>query len=194
MAERAKQVIDIRVSKGITAAQSIEHQRGWSEKGWKNALGKGNYDRTREHLNFEIVRGGRIQPIDKRTGIPERMAETLRRRGIKDPNEGLAEPKFRTVVNFIFGGSRERMNELAFGKQEVDFQKGADNSSVGREKAIEQWAKDVYAFVSGRYGEEKHCGFHSTSGRTESSCPLHPIADKGRKVCLQGNLCRERQV
>ena len=30
----------------------------------------------------------------------------LGRRGIKDPNEGLVEPKYRTVVNIIFGGSR----------------------------------------------------------------------------------------
>ena len=52
------------------------------------------------------------------------MAELLHKRGIKDPNEGLEEPRFRTVVNIIFGGSRTRMQELAFGKQEVDFEKG----------------------------------------------------------------------
>ncbi|EKC56301.1 Plasmid recombination enzyme, partial [human gut metagenome] len=103
-----KQVMDFRPSKGITTAQSNEHQRRWTEKGWGSAESTGNYDRSRERLNFE-VRGGKVCPIDKSRSIPERMADILRSRGIKDPNEGLAEPRFRTVVNFIFGGSRERM-------------------------------------------------------------------------------------
>ena len=107
-----KQVMDFRPSKGITTAQSNEHQRRWTEKGWGSAESTGNYDRSRERLNFE-VRGGKVCPIDKSRSIPERMADILRSRGIKDPNEGLAEPRFRTVVNFIFGGSRERMTELA---------------------------------------------------------------------------------
>ena len=55
MANNAKQVMDIRVSKGITVAQSNEHLRNWTEKGWNHATQTGNYDPTREHLNFEIV-------------------------------------------------------------------------------------------------------------------------------------------
>ena len=85
------------------------------------AMSKGNYDPTREHLNFEVTQGGKVRPVDTSRSIPERMAAILRSRGIKDPNEGLEEPKFRTVVNIIFGGSRERMQELAFGSQTVDF-------------------------------------------------------------------------
>ena len=50
----AKQVVDFRPSKGITTAQSNEHQRRWTEKGWERAVSVGNYDPTREHLNFEI--------------------------------------------------------------------------------------------------------------------------------------------
>ena len=55
MAKQMKQVMDIQSSKGITVAQSIEHQRKWSEKGWDNAVRTGNYDRSRESLNFEIL-------------------------------------------------------------------------------------------------------------------------------------------
>ena len=154
---KAKQVLDVRVSKGITTSQSNEHQRRWTEKGWEQALEKGNYDPSREHLNFEIV-SGKVRPVDKSRSIPERMAEILDRRGIKDPNEGLDEPKYRTVVNIIFGGSRDRMRELAFGSQKVNFDKGADNSDVERKRDIERWAKDVYAFVSGRYGESGKVG------------------------------------
>ena len=106
--------MDIRASKGITVGQSNEHQRRWSEKGWNNATATGNYDRSREPLNFEIKKGGIISSVDKRKSIPQLMAENLAERGIKDPNEGRETPKYRTVVNFIFGGTRERMHEIAF--------------------------------------------------------------------------------
>lgn len=139
-----KQVLDVQVSKGITTAQSNEHQRRRSEQAEKYAMKKGNYDPTRKHLNFEIAPGGKIRPIDTSRSIPERMADILSSRGIKDPNEGLIEPKFRTVVNIIFGGSRERMRELAFGTQQVDFEKGADNARIKRKSDIERWAKDVW--------------------------------------------------
>lgn len=82
----AKQVIDFRASKGFTVAQSNEHLRVYSDKTLKHALSIGNYDLTREHLNFEIVRGGKIQPVDKTRSIPQRIAENLASRGIKDPN------------------------------------------------------------------------------------------------------------
>ena len=62
----------------------------------------------------------------------------------------MLEPKYRTVVNIIFGGSRKRMQELAFGTQQVDFEKGADNTRIERKRDIERWAKDVYSFVCGR--------------------------------------------
>ena len=174
----AKQVMDFRPSKGITTAQSNEHQRRWTEKGWDRAVSVGNYDPTREHLNFEI-RTGKIFPIDKTRSIPERMADNLSARGIKDPNGGLTEPRFRTVVNFIFGGSRERMHEIAFGKQDVNFDKGADNSHIERNKDIEEWAKDVYSFVCDKYGEENIVAFivHMDELNPHVHCTLLPIRD-----------------
>ena len=136
----AKQVLGVQVSKGITAAQGNEHLRNRSKEAEQYAMSKGNYDPTRKHLNFEIVPGGKVRPIDTSRNIPERIADILDRRGIKDPNEGLIEPKYRTVVNIIFGGSRERMHELAFGTQKVDFEKGADNTCIKRKSDIERWA------------------------------------------------------
>lgn len=174
----AKQVMDFRPSKGITTAQSDEHQRRWTERGWEHAVSVGNYDPTREHLNFEI-KGGKVCPIDKTRSIPQRMADNLAARGIKDPNAGLDEPRFRTVVNFIFGGSRERMHEIAFGKQVVNLDKGADNSRVERSKDIEEWAKDVYSFVCGKYGEENIAAFivHLDELNPHVHCTLLPIQD-----------------
>lgn len=116
----AKQVIDFRPSKGVARETSNEIQRKRSEKAAQYAHQVGNYDPTREHLNFEIVKGGKIQLVDKSRSIPRRMKKMLKERGIADPNERLDEPKYRTVVNFILGGSRERMHEIAFGSQKVD--------------------------------------------------------------------------
>ena len=174
----AKQVMDFRPSKGITTAQSDEHQRRWTDKGWERAVSIGNYDPTREHLNFEI-KAGKVCQVDKSKSIPERMDESLSARGIKDPNSVLEEPRFRTVVNFIFGGSRERMQEIAFGEQKVNFEKGADNSQIERCKEIEEWAKDVYSFVSDKYGEENIVSFvvHLDELNPHAHCTLLPIQE-----------------
>lgn len=176
MPKYPKQVMDLRVGKGFSAKQSDEHTRNWKDSKWERAAGYGAYDRTREHLNFEIV-GGKILPIEKQKSIPQRIAENLARRGIKDPNMGLAEPKYRTVVNFIFGGSRERMHEIAFGEQQVDLDKGADNSHITRNSDIEKWALDVYNFVARKWGEENIAAFivHLDETNPHVHCTLLPI-------------------
>ncbi len=112
----AKQVMDIRAGKGFTAAQSAEHLRLENKEGKACAESRGNnYDPHREHLNFEISKGGVVSAANKAKSIPQRIREILSSRGIEDPNKGLAEPKYRTVCNIIFGGSTERMREMAFG-------------------------------------------------------------------------------
>lgn len=173
-----KQVMDARPGKGMTTGQSNEHLRKWTEKGWEHALSVGNYDRTREHLNFEI-KAGKVCPVDKTKSIPSRMADILTQRGIKDPNAGKEKPHFLTVMNFIFGGSRERMRQLAFGEQSVNFDHGADNSHVTRSEDIEQWAMDVHAFVSGKFGEENIAAFivHLDETNPHIHCTLMPIKD-----------------
>jgi uncharacterized coiled-coil protein SlyX len=178
MANSPKQVMDIRVQKGFNAREGNEHQRNWNDKKWGHAASYGAYDRTRDKLNFEIVKG-KIQPIDKTKSIPERIKASLDSRGIKDPNEGLDEPKYRTVVNFIFGGSRERMHEIAFGDQKVNLNKDADNSNIERKPEIEQWAMDVYNFVARKWGEENIASFviHLDETNPHLHCTLLPIQD-----------------
>lgn len=178
MANSPKQVMDLNVAKGFTEAQSDEHKRNWDDKKWGRASGYGAYDRTRDGLNFEIVKG-KIIPLDKKKSIPGRIREILSARGIKDPNEGLPEPKFRTVVNFIFGGSRARMHELAFGTQTVNLNKDADNSHIKRCPDIEKWALDVYRFVADKWGEENIAGFvvHLDETNPHCHCTLLPIKD-----------------
>ena len=71
------------------------------------------------------------------------------------------------------------MHELAFGTQKVDFEKGADNTSIKRKSDIERWAKDVYSFVCGRYGEQNVAAFivHLDEINPHVHCTLLPIKD-----------------
>ena len=185
MSKAGKQVMDIKTSKGF-AQSSNEELRAWTDKGWEQAMREGNYDRSREHLNFEIQRGGIVTPIDKSRPLTRRMAENLASRGIKDPNEGLDEPRYRTVVNFIFGGSTERMRELAFGNQEVDFESKKGNEHIRRMPEIEEWAKDIYRFVADKYGEENIISFivHCDEKNPHVHCALLPI-DEEKKFAFK---------
>ncbi len=174
--------MDMRPGAGITTAQSDEHQRRWTEQRWEQALKDGNYDRSREHLNFEVTRGGKVRSVDKSRSIPERFQERLRQLGIEDPNKGRRIANRRTVANFIFGGSRERMNELAFGDQPLDLRRGADNSHLRRRPEIELWAQDVYRFVCDQWGEDNIIGFyvHLDETNPHIHCTLMPVLPNGR--------------
>lgn len=71
------------------------------------------------------------------------------------------------------------MHELAFGTQKVDLKKGADNTCIKRKSDIERWAKDVYSFVSGKYGEQNIAAFivHLDELNPHVHCTLLPIKD-----------------
>lgn len=182
----AKQVIDFHASAGMSANQSNEHQRRWSDRSWNVAVRGGNYDRTRAHLNFEVARGGVVQPIDQSKSIPGRIRETLAERGIIDPNEEMKRkgkvPNRRTVVNIIFGGSRDQMHRLAFGNQTVNLEHGADNSSITRCKDIEEWAQDIYRFACDKWGEDNIVGFyvHLDEKNPHIHCTLLPITQRNK--------------
>ena len=173
--------LNVRGRKGCAAALSREYQRNWSYRAWQVAIAKGNYDLGRQHLNFQISKGGKIAPIDKSKSIPQLMAENLAARGIKEKNEGLAEPRFKTVVDFIFSGSQWNMRELAFSDQEVTFKPGdnKENYAVKRMPEIEQWATDIYNFVAGKYDEENIVAFYVHLDETlpHIHCVLLPIKD-----------------
>lgn len=186
MASYNRQVIDIKASTGMTADQSNEHQRRWTQRGWEDAAKHGNYDPTRAGLNFEIARGGVVKPIDTSVTIPKRIKATLAERGIVDPNEEMKrkgkEPNRRTVVNIIFGGSRERMHQIAFGNQTVDLTNGADNSHITRHPDVEAWAKDVYSFACDKWGEENIVGYyvHLDEMNPHIHCTLLPITQHNK--------------
>ena len=45
--ETQKQVVHFEAKKGFTTAQSNEHQRRWTERGWAQANENGRIDRSR---------------------------------------------------------------------------------------------------------------------------------------------------
>ena len=183
-----KQVMDIRPnSDGISQAESNEQQRNWSEDFLRKKSNDpmANYDPTRTHLNFEVARGGIVQPIDKSKSIMQKMADNLAARGIKDPNaRENVRRRQNTLAQFIFGGSRDRMNELAFGNQILNLDKGADNSHLTRNNDIEEWAKDVYAFVAHRFGKENIVSFyvHLDETNVHAHCTLIPFDQERNRI------------
>lgn len=185
MTPKSKQVMDIMASAGMTADQSNEHLRKWSERGWADAVKHGNYDRSRTHLNFEVGPDG-ITPIDQSRPIPKRIKESMAARGIADPNEKKKalgkEPNRRTVVNIIFGGSRETMNRLAFGDQQLNLEHGADNSGLQRMADIEEWAKDVYRFACDKWGWENVVAFvvHLDETNVHAHCTVLPVTSSNK--------------
>lgn len=181
----AKQVFDLREGKGMSAGQSTEHLRNYSVMD-PDAKKFGYYDPTRVNLNFEVGRGGVIKPVNKHYSIVQRFKDNLRRRGIEDPNEikrkkGL-EPNRNTVANIILGGSRDQMHKLAFGDQQIDLAKGADNRHVIRHPEIEKWAQDMYNYVARRFGEDNIIAFvvHLDEKNPHVHCTLVPVNEKNK--------------
>ena len=184
----SKQVMDIHPNKdGITKPESNEQQRNWSENLWdkkaKDSLA--NYDPSRAHLNFEVTKGGKVQPIDTSKSIQQKMDENLSARGIKNPNARKdVRRKQRILAQMIFGGSRDRMLEMAFGNQEVDFTKGADNSHLTRSNDIEKWAVEVYNYVAKRFGEDNIVSFyvHLDETNPHCHCTVIPVDEEKNKI------------
>ena len=194
---KAKQMCDLSPMKGFTTKLSNENLRK-ANNAAANKRWSGSYDPTREKLNFEVTKGGKVVPVNKNKSIPRRIIEILKERGIKDPNEGQKPPTRNTVGSFILGGSRDQMHRLAFGEQVVNLNPGADNSGITRQKAIEDWAVDVYNFMARKYGEDNIASFvvHLDETNPHVHCAILPIVGKkfsynkvfgGQRYSKQGN-------
>lgn len=177
-----KQVLDIQSSSGIDGDLSNEEQRKWD----KNKLeDKGkewlrNYDPSRVHLNFEVTKGGKIQPIDQSKPIWRKYLDNLEQRGIRNPKR----KDQRRVAMIQLGGSTEQMRRLAFGNQDVDFFKQRDNSHIVRCKEIEDWAVDSYNFIARHFGEANIISFyvHLDEKNPHIHCTVVPVDEDKKKV------------
>ena len=93
----AKQVLDIRAGKGMTTSQSNEFLRN-ANGGERLKRWSGNYDSTREHLNFEIKKGQSVGIIGKNGAGKSTFLKILS--GAVEPDTGkvMIEPGKRLAV------------------------------------------------------------------------------------------------
>lgn len=112
-----------------------------------------------------------------------------------------ATNKQNTYVELILSGSTDRMQQIAFGDQKVDYERNPatwHNWHVRRMRDIEEWALDTYRFVCQRYGRESIIGFEVHLDETEPHAHVNivPVAIKKQrgnvggyvKVDADGNL------
>ena len=182
--------------KGMDAAQGGENERrDWNKERYdrkEDSHGNINhYDWYRRKLNFEVVHG-KIKPItSQRIPLHERIQNRLAELGFKGYKNG-ARNAPNVIMDFVIGGNRERMREMAFGNQVVNFENSDEkNSAVVRQKEIENWALDTYRWAANRYGEENIIGFNVHLDETTPHIHMQviPVAEmkkRGRVKAGQG--------
>lgn len=184
MIQGQKQSLHIENGKSFSRGEANENERRWDDRKI-DRLNKdlaNNYDRTRMHLNFEIGRDGKIHPLgymDKR--LDERLQERLDELGYH-PFKADSKIQPNICARLIFGGNHERILEMAFGNQHVNFDKGADNSYLYRCHEVEDWAMDSYKWYCDQFGKENVIGFQVHLDEKSPHCHalVIPVGRKGK--------------
>ena len=174
--------------KAMNASLSDENERRGKSKEWfdrkENSKGTPyHYDWWRRNLNFEIVKGKICPQLSHAVPLHERIQDRLRELGFKN-YKVTAKNAPNVIMDFVIGGQRERLREMAFGKQLVNFdEKDEKNGSVVRQKEIENWALDTYRWAANRYGEENIIGFnvHLDETTPHIHMAVIPVAEKKRR-------------
>lgn len=192
MAPRAS--IHMEICKSFNSMQANENERNWDKSMYeaRNADEERNnhYDWSRHNLNFEVVRGSDGKPEVQRLNsgdrrLHERYQDRLDELGFKS-FKASASNQPNTCVDFVLGGDRDRMREMAFGTQEVAFDLSKDNSHITRGKEIENWAVDCYEFLCEKYGEKNVVGLKVHLDETNPHLhalviPVAQVKKRGRK-------------
>ena len=149
--EGAKQVLHMKGSSHINAAEANENQRNWTKEQYdrRNDQGEKFYDWFRRHLNFELDREGNVHELGYSGKINERFDRRVAELGAEPLDLRLQEKYLpNRIVKFIISGDTEVMRRMAFGDQDVIFlYESESNSRVKRMKAIEDWAKAVHRYI-----------------------------------------------
>lgn len=163
----AKGVAHAGKGKSLSSGEACENERrGWNEDSYrrKNEKEWNNYDWSRHHLNFEI-KDGKIIPLGSQAvSLYDRYLNVLKDIGFKEYKAGATNQQ-HTYIELILSGSSEKMQKIAFGDQEVNFERNPDqwkNWNIKRTTgygSIEEWALDVYKFVCKKFGKENIIGF-----------------------------------
>ena len=171
-------------------------RRGWDEKRYqlKNAdIDKNNhYNYSRNRLNFEIVKGGKIVPLGSQSvPLHERLQHRLDELGFKPymdakrPDQ-VSRNSPNCTVGIIFSGDHDVLNRLAFGEQKLNTSDpNADHSKVVLQKGIYDWALDTYRFACEKWGEENVIGFDVHCDETSihahvQTVPVEQVKKRGR--------------
>ena len=168
----------------LSAAEANENERRWNDCkiDEKNLDPVNNYDKTRMHNNFEIGPDGKIHDLgyQNRT-LDKRLKDRLAELNWKPFKEGSKNAP-NIFVKMLFSGSPERMNEMAYGAQEINYEKGADNSHIQRMQEIEKWAKDIYRWLCKKYGKENVIGFqvHMDEKTPHIHALIIPVGKRGK--------------
>ena len=185
--EGPKQVLHMKGSSHINAAEANENQRNWTKEQYdrRNDQGEKFYDWYRRHLNFEIDREGNIHPLGYSGKINERFDKRVSELGAAPLDLRLQEKYLpNRIVKFIISGDTEAMRKMAFGDQTVNFlYESSPNSRVKRMKAIEDWAKAVHCFIGEKYGVDNIVGFdvHLDEHSPHIHCSIIPVGQRFNK-------------
>ena len=185
--EGPKQVLHMKGSSHINAAEANENQRNWNKEQYdrRNDQGEKFYDWYRRHLNFEIDRNGDIHPLGFSGRINERFDRRVTELGAKPLDLRLQEKYLpNRIVKFIISGDTEVMRRMAFGDQQVNFLYESEaNSRVKRMESIEQWAKAVHRYMCRKYGVENIVGFdvHLDEHSPHIHCSIIPVGLRLKK-------------
>ncbi len=161
----AKASLHMQPIKAFDVAQSDENERRGKDKDWYDRAqdykgAPNHYDWYRRHLNFEVVNGKIVPQLSQAIPAHERLKNRLEELGFKN-YKATAENTPNCCMDFLVGGDQERLREMAFGNQTVNFdQPDEKNSQVKRDKTIERWALDTYRWACKRYGEENVIAFN----------------------------------
>lgn len=189
----AKCVLHVGRGKNLSPGEAYENERkGWDEDAYrrKNQRPTNNYDWSRHDLNFEIVDGRVIELGSQETSLYERYQHLLEELEFKEYKAGASNQQL-TYVELILSGNTDRMQQIAFGNQEVNYERNPPtwhNWDVHREKAIEEWALDNYKFVCKRYGKESIIGFEVHLDETAPHIHVNivPVAVKKQRGNVSG--------
>lgn len=157
--------IHLEVSSGCSAALAdYECRKNWTEDDYsrKNQNENNNYDYTRRGLNFTVKRNSEgkaiVSEVNSDDNTKVRFDSRLEKLGFKAyKDDAMNQPN--NCVSMIITGDHEHLTKLAYGDQDISFEKGADNSHVRRSQGIEQWACDSYDWACEKWGEDNIVGF-----------------------------------
>lgn len=147
-----KQTIDIKGYHGISPELSNSFLR-IPQNGVLFPVNNEKIFTERGYLNLEIV-NGMVSPVDKTRGLDMRLRASLAERGIDIDKCGHKI----TAMCIALGGTRERMQEMAFGRKGMSIIHDI-TAELTRLQTIEEWAKDMFSFLSNEFSQKNIFAF-----------------------------------